>query len=62
MQLLRQTMKTLAQDLSPVFFSGQPGADAGIWARYLFSLQKVKTATVPFYSEGRIGFYGGNYR
>ena len=27
MQLLRQTMKTLAQDLSPVFFSGQPGED-----------------------------------
>ena len=50
MQVLRQTMKTLADDLSPVYLTGQPGSGIRIWARYLFSLQKVKANTASFYT------------
>jgi DNA-binding NtrC family response regulator len=58
MQLLRQTMKNLAQDLNPVFFSGQSGADLGIMARYLFSLQKTRVGLVP-YSSGIKAYQNG---
>ncbi len=50
MQVLRQTMKALAQDLSPVYLTGQPGSGIRIWARYLYSLQKVRTNTASFYT------------
>ena len=51
MQVLRQTMKTLAMDLNPVFFSGQPGSGARIWANYLFSQQQVKVNNSSFNND-----------
>jgi len=48
MQVLRQTMQSLALDLNPVFLTGQTGSGVHIWANYLFSLQAEKVKTVAF--------------
>jgi DNA-binding NtrC family response regulator len=48
MQLLRKTMQSLGQDLSPVFLTGQPGSGRRIWAGYLFAQQSQKLKTGVF--------------
>lgn len=51
MQTLRQTMKSLALNLAPVFLSGDPGSGLKIWANYLFGRQKNKVATQPLVAD-----------
>ncbi len=58
MQVLRKTMQSLGENLSPVFFTGQPGSGRRIWAGYLFSLQPQKVATGQF-SENIQGYLSG---
>ncbi len=51
MQILRQTMQALAQDLKTVFFSGQSGSGRRIWANYLFAHQIIKVNSSPFNAD-----------
>lgn len=48
MQNLRQTMQGLAQNLNPVFMSGQPGSGITIWAHYLFGLNSIQAPVQAF--------------
>jgi DNA-binding NtrC family response regulator len=50
-QVLRQTMQTLAMDLTPVYFTGQPGSGKRIWANYLFAQQAQKVKTAAFLDD-----------
>ncbi len=53
MQVLRQTMQTLAMDLNPVFFTSQPGSGSRIWSNYLFSQQTVKAKISSFDADAK---------
>jgi len=48
MQVLRKTMQTLGQDLTPVFMAGQPGSGRRIWASFLFAQQNPAVKTGQF--------------
>ncbi len=48
MQVLRKTMQSLGQELSPVFLTGQPGSGRRIWAGFLFAQQTVTVKTGRF--------------
>ena len=48
MQVLRKTMQTLGQDLTPVFLTGQPGSGRRIWASFLFAQQTAAVKTGQF--------------